>query len=140
MILKSLFTKVECARFLLGFKFMMLAQTIQRTWMYNSWSLQIQRHSALAKVLEEQELVIAPARLRDFYKTYILNISNNLWVCLGFTWYSGIMFFYIVQNRLGESNPCSKYFCKFVKAFWHKIDKKLFKGRNVQVWCDIVSK
>ena len=137
MILKSLFTKVECARFFLGFNSMTLTQTIQRTCIYISWSLQIQRHPALAKVLEEQELVIAPARLRDFYKTYILNISNNLWVCLG----SGIMFFfYIVQNRLGESNPCSKYFCKFVKAFWHKIDKKLFKGRNVQVWCDIVSK
>ena len=75
----------------------------------------------LQKCLEDQEFVIAPARLRDFYKTYILNISNNLWVCLG----SGIMFFYIVQNRLGESNPCSKYICKFVKAFRHKIDISL---------------
>ena len=138
MILKSLFTKVECARFLLGFNSMTLTQTIQRTCIYISWSLQIQRHSALAKVLEEQELVIAPARLRDFYKTYILNISNNLWVCLGSTWYSGIMFFFILfKTGWGSQTRVQNIFANSLRPFGTKLTKNFLRVEMSR--CDIVS-
>ena len=84
-------------------------------------------------MLEEQELVIAPARLRDFYKTYILNISNNLWVCLG----SGIMFFFILfKIGWGSQTHVQNIFANSLRPFGTKLTKNFLRVEMYR--CDVI--